>query len=409
MYIHKVALANIRGFHYLEIHNWSKQTLIVGKNGTGKTTLLRAIALALCPESDAHSLLLGTNGSLISFGKSEARIQVNLASLPPDNREMDLKQYEAETRGYQLGWSNRPLPKEWQSKYGNWVGNIVVAGYGVGRSQVGFATKPEYQISDSVSSLFNYQQLLLDPELTLRRLQDFIGTKKYKNVLQGIKHSLELTSDDEILLPKGGGILLSGPTIGKQIPLEAWADGYRLMFYWLIDLYGWAMQANSIGEDGHIRGIVLIDEIEQHLHPSLQTEILPRLAKLLPHVQLFATTHSPLVVLGASPQDVVVLRQVGSQIVKEEAIPDFTGYSAEDMLVDERLFDTPNVYSPDTNRKLAEYNQLAEIPREERSKDQTDRLRNLARELRTQEVPEFRQTTIDPQLKALLEKHNLTS
>lgn len=400
MFISEISLKNIRNFHNLKIACHSNQTLVMGKNGTGKTTLLRSIALGLCPHGDANALLLEPVGEFIATRKSEGdegeievithapyrRVGIQIKRLDDKNGLVKIETLE----------ENEPFTP-------------FVVGYGVGRANVGAESKFEYRVRDAVYSLFNYKHTLLNSELTLRRLQDFIGTRKYNSILLRIKEALDLSPEDKIQMPKGGGVVISGPSIGKQISLEAWADGYRLMFYWLIDLYGWAMQANSIGEDGHIRGIVLIDEIEQHLHPSLQTEILPRLAKLLPHVQLFATTHSPLVVLGASPQDVVVLRQVGSQIVKEEAIPDFTGYSAEDMLVDERLFDTPNVYSPDTNRKLAEYNQLAEIPREERSKDQTDRLRNLARELRTQEVPEFRQTTIDPQLKALLEKHNLTS
>ncbi len=48
----------------------------------------------------------------------------------------------------------------------------------------------------------------------------------------------------------------------------------------------------------NIRGIVVIDEIELHLHPSMQADILPKLIKLFPKVQFIITTHSPLFLLG---------------------------------------------------------------------------------------------------------------
>ena len=49
---------------------------------------------------------------------------------------------------------------------------------------------------------------------------------------------------------------------------------------------------------GDIRGIVVIDEIDLHLHSSLQHEVLPRLIKLFPKIQFIVTTHSPLFLLG---------------------------------------------------------------------------------------------------------------
>lgn len=48
----------------------------------------------------------------------------------------------------------------------------------------------------------------------------------------------------------------------------------------------------------HIEGIVLIDEIDAHIHSDLQYEVLPRLLELFPRIQFILTSHAPIFVLG---------------------------------------------------------------------------------------------------------------
>lgn len=60
-------------------------------------------------------------------------------------------------------------------------------------------------------------------------------------------------------------------------------------------------QADKIGENmmlGNIQGIVLIDEIDKHLHVRLQREVLPKLLSLFPNVQFITTSHSPFLNIG---------------------------------------------------------------------------------------------------------------
>jgi hypothetical protein len=285
--------------------------------------------------------------------------------------------------------------------------NPFVCAYGAGRFGIGTDTGRGYRLRDSVATLFDYRQTLIDSELTLRRLYDFLGTRLFDSTLRGIKRVLGLTAEDEIHLAKGGGVEVSGPTVGRRVRLEGWADGYRLTFAWLLDLYGWAMRAERITPKGGIDGILLIDEIEQHLHPSMQTGILPRLSEILPDLQIIATTHSPLVALGASPEELVSLRreQDGS-VIAEPSVPDFSTYSAEDMLIDERLFDT-EAYGPETTEKLARYRDLVKIPPPRRDQEQTQELRALATELRARQVPEARESAAAEELRRLIAKHSL--
>jgi PAS domain-containing protein len=402
MYITRIRLENIRGFGELDLDLRGRdgqarlRTLIIGKNGTSKTTVLRAIALGLCDLADANALLAEPIGAFVSAGARAGSIEVVLEGeddLGPHHLFTEILKEEGKESVFNRD-SNRSVHPRF------------VCGYGAGRHGVGPDTGRDYRIADSVYTLFDYRRTLLDPELTLRRLQDFLGTAKYEAALRGIKNALGLSAEDEIRLPPGGGVELSGPMIGGTIRLEGWADGYRMTFSWLLDLYGWAMRAARITRSGGILGIVLVDEVDQHLHPSMQAEILPRLSAVLPEIQLIATTHSPLVALDAKPEELVVLRREGGQVVAEQSVPDFSGYSAEDMLVDERLFDT-NPYAPEMRETLSRYRSLAAIPKAERGAAQTRELRDLALDIEARPLPESREGDMVRELKRLIDKHGL--
>ena len=399
MYISHIRLENIRGFRELEINLSGKdgprlRTVIIGKNGTCKTSVLRAIALGLCDLTDANALISEPIGEVIRSRSMEGRITVELKAR--EEWTLLTSTLRQESGKEQVS----------QSSSGSYVLRPFVCGYGAGRFGVGSDSGREYRIADAVYTLFDYHRTLIHPELTLRRLQDFLGSERYEAAIAGIKRALGLTREDEIRLPQGGGVEISGPSLGKSVRLEGWADGYRMTFSWMVDLYGRAMRADRITPAGHVKGILLIDELEQHLHPSMQAEILPRITEAFPEVQLFATTHSPLVALDAKPEELVVLRREGDLVVREEAVPDFTGYSAEDMLVDERLFDT-DVYSPEMREKVTRYRELAAIPKEARDYEQTRSLRSLAFEIQGRPVPESRQDQMMQELKRLVDKHGL--
>jgi PAS domain-containing protein len=410
----KIRLLNIRGFRELSLILQGadglarRRTLIIGKNGTCKSTILRAIAIGLADQTGASSLISEPIGGVVSEAAKNGRIIIKLV------------ESGREAPGL---WLHKKLMRSGDkeaifSGYGKddataRSGAVVidpptpfVCGYGAGRFGVGPDPGRSYRVADSVATLFRYQQTLIDPELTLHRLQSALGTEIYDRTLRGLKRALGLSEEDAIGLRPTGGVIVYGPTVGGSVPLEGWADGYRLTFSWLLDLYAWAMRAGSIDEEGNIKGLLLIDEIDQHLHPSMQAEILPRLSELLPKMQIIATTHSPLVALDAKPEELIVLRREGDHIVAEENVPDFSGYSAEDMLADPRLFDT-EVYGTETQEKLSEYRDLAAVPKEERSPEQRHKLRSLATEIGSFEGPKESETETSRRLKELMSKYGL--
>lgn len=81
---------------------------------------------------------------------------------------------------------------------------------------------------------------------------------------------------------------------GVRLPFSQLSGGYRAYIAWIADLLAHAEKV-SPGKAGDVEGVVLVDEIDLHLHPSWQRTVLPLLSKVLPKIQFIVSTHSPLV------------------------------------------------------------------------------------------------------------------
>lgn len=355
-YIKRIRLSNIRGFKDFEFaldvqDKVRMKSVIIGRNGTGKSTLLRSIALALSPQSEANALITTGQGSYVRQGEFEGMITLQVIDLN-DSREINIE-IIIEGEGSKLFLKRLVDSGDPQSNY-------FVCAYGAGRGLTGVTSEDRYRQINAVGSLFDYENRLMNTEIILRRLFDYEGQHIFEPAMHGIKRLLELREDHQIEFRKGGGVQISGPGVGDSIPLDAWADGYRMTFNWLIDLYGRAMQAGAITDKGGIRGILILDEIEQHLHPSMQSDLLNQLHTVCPELQIFASTHSPLTALGAGEDNIISLQrdpEMGD--IRRVPVPKLGGYSSEDALVEDALFGT-DPYPQTTRDDLTRYRELTQ-------------------------------------------------
>ncbi|MCM1140058.1 MAG: AAA family ATPase [Muribaculum sp.] len=94
---------------------------------------------------------------------------------------------------------------------------------------------------------------------------------------------------------------------GREIPVSLLSDGYKRIFNIVIDLAFRCALLNSLkyGHDAISKtcGTVIIDEIDLHLHPSLQATILKSLRKTFPNIQFIVSTHAPMVMTGVESDD----------------------------------------------------------------------------------------------------------
>lgn len=373
-------LANIRGFREISLR-LSDITLLIGMNGSCKSTVLRALAMTLAPTGNELSALLGYSiGPMTRRGTASAKLELSVRCAGSRNRSRILV---LSSSGDHEAWTSRSedahaFESEWE--------RVFHVAYGAGRFHFGPGSySSERGPSGNVSGLFNVATPFADPELTLRRLRDH-GSDRYELLLGKFKQLLDLTPEDEIRIHRHGGLELDGPSVGGRIPLHAWADGYRVTFAWLLDLFAQALQADAFDEAGDIVGVLIIDEIEQHLHPSLQARILPKLRALLPRMQIIATTHSPLVTLGVRPEQIISLKRTSSHEVVQVPVPDVSRYSAEDVLTDERLFNT-SALGPELAGITREYEDLVSLPPQRRTEEQQARIRSLVSQVSSPAAP----------------------
>ena len=372
MYIASVSLRNVRAFENLHLNLSENQkgavapprlrTVLIGKNGTGKTTLLRAIAVGLADGKDASGLLSEPNGSLVAEGHRRATIKITLCDMDGQNRREYRTEIEKENGSDKL---HSKKPHKWHGGSSSTPLDILVCGYGIGRCNYGPVESRGNRVIDSSYSLFNYEATLADPEVACYRLRKFLDDD-WNRFWERMKVAIGLP-EDTILATDLNGLYVSGESIGKKILLKAWADGCRNTLTWLFDLYTWAMMAKRIDKETfEISGIVLMDEIEQHLHPSLQISQLSRLSALVGRVQIVATTHSPFVALGANAQELVALRRTSSTIESIDSLPNFRGFSVEDIVRHKRLFDA-QVYNKQYENILYRYRNIVKIPESNRT------------------------------------------
>jgi len=225
-----------------------------------------------------------------------------------------------------------------------------------------------------VGTLFSDLADLLNPEVVLLR-RDPATRQRLELILKQI---LLLEDADSGIHASDRGIELGGPW-GSQ-PLSAVSDGYRSTSQWVLDYLGWQLFANRLMERS-LEGILLIDELEQHLHPRWQRYFVQRLRAQFDRTQIIASTHTPLLAAGiadVSRSQVVRLVPTAEGWVQTLKIPagELTGKRADQILAD--AFGLVTSKSPGSVARIDRYTELLS---RKRSAPEQQELETLRKEL----------------------------
>jgi hypothetical protein len=379
MYIGELSLRNIRTFEQAALTfqvpgrpdprpGPDNVTLIVGLNGSGKSTVLRSIALAaINPILSSsgfvpRSIVRRKHGPHTNMG---GEIEAHFSFSEQDKGALDPWDSTLKLLASPSGWIDRTLITQTESP--PWIESLwesdstgfFVVGYGAtrrvesARSSSSFTSEKErHPRYLRVASLFEDSIVLKPLSSWLPNWSNPGRRKQVIDLLNTIIGSASLseqglspneTQDLELPLFEVGGAL---------VPFDALSDGYRAFIGWLADLLFYITRGAPTGkrlED--TTGIALIDEIDLHMHPQWQREVLPRLAKAMPRMQFICTTHSPLVIGSVHQKNVLVLREENGATVVEPVPIEAYGLSSDQILTSP-YFGLDSTRAPDFVKQL---------------------------------------------------------
>lgn len=340
MHIHQIRLMNIRGIAELDwvipLGDGPGWHVVIGDNGSGKTTFLRAVALALIGASEAEALR-ETWSSWLRHGAHVGFVNVHLNPDPTFDRfsgkgKKLTKYYGKAFVGFDRtednevvlspGNTTNPSRHVWGSGDG-WFS----ASYGPFRRFAGgdkdaeklYYSKPRLArhlsvfgeniaLTECLSWLqsLRFKQLEREPEgALLNSIKTFVNQKDF------LPHGAKLTNvtSKAVLFVDGNDVPIS---------VNELSDGYRSILSLTFELirqlaltYSYSDIFSLDSTTVVVPGVVLIDEVDAHLHPTWQQRIGQWLTRHFPQMQFVVTTHSPLVCQAAEKGSIFLLPRPG--------------------------------------------------------------------------------------------------
>jgi hypothetical protein len=172
------------------------------------------------------------------------------------------------------------------------------------------------------------------------------------------------------------------------VPLRTFSQGTLSTVAWVGTLVRRLIDRFGDAEDlAHTPALVIVDELDAHLHPEWQRHIAPRLREALPRVQVIATTHSPLIVGSLEPGEVVTLHRNAHGDGRAVHPPRFRGWRADQILTSP-AFGLDTSRDAESERAVEQYEELLADPDADPS-----HLANLERQLA--EFPRHGETPLE--------------
>ncbi|MEI5033439.1 AAA family ATPase [Streptomyces sp. S1A(2023)] len=409
MYVSRVRVENIKSFHGPRVVDLTLTrpdgshagwTVLAGRNGAGKTTLLRALALALSGPGAARSLMPDFDNWL-ARGTSVGRAQVSITRDTDYDRfttgrppragfvaGLTWRAQRGDASGPRAFFRRGSQPSLEEIRYtdaqsstaqrGPWADNPVgwfCAGYGPFRRMAGGSGNVQRLMMASgpvarQASLFHEDASLAEGvtwliDQHLRALEGRPGAVALKAA------ALAILKDG--LLPDGyeiGDVDSDGLWVrrdGHWFPLSEMSDGFRTVAALVVDILKQIQDAfgDLTSEDvenetviNNAPGVVIIDEIDAHLHVSWQRRIGPWLTTHFPNIQFIVTTHSPYICQAADPGGLIRLPGVGEDALPEVVSEDLyerVVYGSGDDAVLSELFGLDTPYSEQAEHVRAEF------------------------------------------------------
>lgn len=359
MRIRELNIKHFKGFNSLEITPNGKSVVLFGVNGVGKSTILSAINYIFRPFlAQLNPMQSRSFGSFeddyITVGEDALQI---FAIISMDGYNYPIMRYYKKSQAndrttpqtYARG-SYSSFKEAFREKYlkSDDVGMPIFVHYGTNRTVTGISLArskdTQYDklsaIERAVETDSNFRSFFewyLKLETSHLLNQKDKKEKQDSIALQNVNHVIEyMLGDVNHLEVKNNPLRMVVKKGNKEIRVDLLSDGEKCTLALLGDLTRRLCLANPNAiKPLEGSGIVLIDEIELHMHPSWQRKILPALRHLFPNIQFLVTTHSPQVLGEATDEyQIISIFIDGEENIAIRTIQRMNGYDSNLILED---------------------------------------------------------------------------
>ena len=403
-YIKEINIRKVRHLQDLRIivspeEEDRRHLILTGNNGSGKTSLLEAIQTYLDSFSKDNEPYQPRNALMLYQGALEQarkRNDQNLILQMEKNISLCEETIEKSTAGVDLEFSNET--GEIKSAFDH--GNFILAYFGATRAFHSpepkhvekTILKDSYGINESTRSIF--LSYLLDLKMTQALAIVKKDNKKAEDIeewfdrLQSILR--DLYEDPSLLIEFNEETFRFSLIVKDREPFDfnTASDGFSAILDIVIDLILRMQLQDKRVTEFLVPGVVLIDEIENHLHLELQKKVLSILTKLFPNIQFIVTTHSPFVLNSIDNATVYDLER---HVVVEKGL---SGASYSGIV--EGYFRLGEL-SSDLRGKLDEYRALTQ----KRGLDNADYMKIALLETSLDEIPDYLDIAISTEYQKL--------
>lgn len=357
MRIDQLIIDNYKGFKHREFQFHPQFNLIVGVNGKGKTSLLDALSIAV------GSWFLGFAGCNARHIRSQEVLLAHFGEKGFETQFPCTVEATGKVAGHRLVWRRVLNTMGGRTTYGEAKAikdlatksyESVRSGgddilpllsyYGTGRlwnvprEQAQVRTEQKITQKEKQSRLDGYRSSV-DPRLSVSELVRWIARQSWITFQKGGQESSLFKAVQKAIISsvEGGKKLYFDADLGEVVmeikgqgiqPFNNLSDGQRCMLAMVGDIAEKAAILNPHLDERALTettGVVLIDELDLHLHPIWQKRVIENLRTIFPKIQFFATTHSPFLIQSLrSGEELVLLEgqptvQLGNKALEEIA------------------------------------------------------------------------------------------
>jgi energy-coupling factor transporter ATP-binding protein EcfA2 len=401
IYLHRLELTNIRCFgggtqevSFCDENQRPRQwTVLLGNNGTGKTTILECLlGFELVPFvkpsfPNVHRIVEWARNRrdfhLPRVGAAQWHLALETESgsvLTDHRREVLGDTFSVDGRGGAIlsyAIENENLPTYYAYGAGRRMGEVGLSEHGINNSSFGM-------LNDS-TEMRNAAEWLLQLDYSASK-QSEISDQQRERFEQVRQLLIEI-------LPDVTDIRISTPTKERPQPVaefltpDGWMPlhwvsyGYRTLIAWMVDFASRMVERYPNHPDPLKQpAVVLVDEIDLHLHPRWQRSLMTFLSQQFPNTQFIVTAHSPVFVQAAHDANIVVLRRDPDQghVVIDNDPESVRGWRIDQLLTSD-LFGLESARPPNIEPLLKERTQL--LSKKSLNKSDRTRLDLLEREI----------------------------